>query len=196
MLRIGITGGIGSGKTTVCKIFETLGVPVYYADDRAKWLMVHEPKLVNQIKSLLGTEAYLPDGSLNRQYVAGKIFKKNSLRLGLNAIVHPAVQQDGQQWFNQLGDVPYGLYEAALLYESGGYQSFDFIIVVTAPEALRIERVVKRDGTTPEAVAARINSQMPEVEKVKKADFVINNDGQHSLIKEVLKIHHQLLDRC
>ncbi len=193
MLKIGITGGIGSGKTTVCKIFETLGVPVYYADDRAKGLMVNNAVLIRKIKALLGEGAYLADGSLNRAFVANKIFTDDALRLGLNALVHPAVHEDGQEWFKKQDKAPYALYEAALLFESGGYKEFDHIIVVTAPEAVRIARVVNRDNTTPEAVAARIKSQMPEAEKVEKADYIIDNDGEHALLKQVIQLHRELL---
>ncbi len=193
MLKIGITGGIGSGKTTVCKIFETLDIQVYYADDRAKWLMANNAVLVTKIKDLLGAGAYHANGTLNRAFVAEKIFNDDQLRLGLNALVHPAVQHDGREWFKKQANAPYALYEAALLYESGGYKGFDKIIVVTAPEDVRINRVVKRDNSDPDAVAARIRSQLPESEKVARADYIINNDGTQSLLKQVLELHHTLL---
>lgn len=197
MLRIGITGGIGSGKTTVCKIFETLEIPVYYADDRAKWLMVNSPTLQNGIRQLFGKKAYGEDGSLNRAHISSIAFKDTAKLQKLNALVHPAVFVDGENWQQEqlaLG-VPYTIKEAALIYESGSHQTLDKVIVVTAPEELRIDRVMKRDGLAAEAIKDRIARQMPEEEKVARADYVIHNDGEQSLIKQVLAIHHQLIDQ-
>lgn len=196
MLRIGITGGIGSGKTTVCKIFETLEIPIYYADDRAKWLMVHSPSLQTGISQLFGEEAYHQDGSLNRAHIGSIAFKDTAKLQKLNALVHPAVFVDGEHWQREqlaLG-APYTLKEAALIYESGSDKALDKVIVVTAPEVLRIERVMERDDIAAEAVRERIDKQMPEEEKVALADFVIYNDGQQSLIKQVLAIHRKLME--
>ena len=118
-LKVGITGGIGSGKTTVCKIFETLGIPVYYADDRAKTLMVEDEKLISDIKNIFGVEAYSPNGELNRKHIADIAFH-NLLKLKeLNAVVHPAVLEDGNRWHAEQKDVPYTLKEAALIFEIG-----------------------------------------------------------------------------
>lgn len=195
MLRIGITGGIGSGKTTVCKIFETLHIPIYYADDRAKWLMVNSPALKNGILQLFGDKAYSSEGVLNRAHIGSIAFSSPAKLQKLNALVHPAVFVDGENWQQEqlaLG-APYTLKEAALIYETGSYKTLDKVIVVTAPEDLRIERVMKRDGLTAEEVKDRIARQLPEEEKVEKADFVIQNDGTHSLIKQVLSIHQELL---
>ena len=197
MLRIGITGGIGSGKTTVCKIFETLQIPVYYADDRAKWLMVNSPTLQNGIRQLFGKKAFGEDGSLNRAHISSIAFKDTAKLQKLNALVHPAVFVDGENWQQEqlaLG-VPYTIKEAALIYESGSHQTLDKVIVVTAPEELRIDRVMKRDGLPAEAIRDRIARQMPEEDKVARADYVIHNDGEQSLIKQVLAIHHQLIDQ-
>lgn len=199
-LKVGITGGIGSGKTTVCKIFETLGIPVYYADDRAKALMTEKQTLVDAIKALLGHQAYLADGSLNRQYISDMAFKNPSILTQLNALVHPAVFEDGIKWHDNQKNTPYTLKEAALLYESGSYQNLDKIITVYTPSVLRIERVLKRSAMSPiqgvamtkEDVEARIAKQMPDEEKVKRADFVIYNDGQQALIPQVMTIHHEL----
>lgn len=195
MLKVGITGGIGSGKTTVCKIFATLGIPIYYADDRAKWLMVNSPALQTGIINLFGKEAYYEEGQLNRAYIGGIAFKHPKKLQKLNALVHPAVFVDGENWQQeQLAlQVPYTLKEAALLYESGSHKFLDKMIVVTAPEEMRIERVMKRDGLDREAIQDRIARQMPEAEKVAQADYVINNDGQLLLIPQVLEIHQQLL---
>jgi dephospho-CoA kinase len=191
-LKIGITGGIGSGKTTVCKIFDTLGIPVYYADDRAKALMVEDKKLINLIKQTFGKEAYLPDGTLNRAHISQIAFT-NPLKLTeLNAAVHPAVLLDGEKWHKAQKGVPYTLKEAALLYESGSDAVLDKIIMVFTPKNIRIERVLGRGGLTREEIEARIAKQMPDEEKVKKADFIIFNDGEKGLIEQVLVIHRKL----
>lgn len=195
-LKIGITGGIGSGKTTVCRIFETLGIPVYYADDRAKALMVENPDLIKRIKELFGEAAYLPDGSLNRAYIADIAFH-NPLKLNeLNAAVHPAVWLDGEAWHNAQTHAPYTLKEAALLFESGGNLLLDKIITVVAPEETRIERVLLRGGGTLKRsdIEARIAKQLPDEEKVKKSDFVIQNDGNQALIPQVLAIHNRIMN--
>lgn len=192
MQHLGITGGIGSGKTTVCKIFETLGIPIYYADDRAKFLMSHDPNLIMGIIELFGQEAYLEPQVLNRAHIAQVAFNDKDKLTQLNALVHPAVARDGLEWQAAQYDVPYTLKEAALLYESGSYRSLDKIIVVTAPLKLRIERVMARDGAKREEVEARIAKQMPESEKVNMADFVIYNDGEQALIPQVMSIHRQL----
>lgn len=191
-LRIGITGGIGSGKTTVCQIFATLGIPVYYADDRAKWLMGNDPQLIATLKDAFGEKTYTEQGTLDRAYLAELVFNNQEQLDILNSIVHPAVREDGIRWDEQHQDTPYTLREAALLYESGIYQLLDQIITVTAPEALRIQRVMERDGLREEQVKARMDKQWPEEKKVALADFVIHNDGQHSLIRQVFQIHQQL----
>jgi len=196
MLKVGITGGIGSGKTTVCRIFEVLGIPVYYADDRAKAIMVENTAVVEQIKNLFGSEAYLPDGSLNRAHIAEVAFNDQEKLNQLNGIVHPAVFADGDAWHKQQTDVPYTLKEAALLFESGGYKLMDKMITVVAPEELRIQRVVQRDGSSKEQVQKRIAKQMLDEEKIKPADYVIHNDGTHLLTKQVLEIHNDLLKQA
>lgn len=193
MLKVGITGGIGSGKTTVCKIFETLGIPVYYADDRAKWLMTHDPELVEAISNTFGQDAYSPEGQLNRAYLAKVVFGDNEKLAQLNALVHPAVFRDGSQWHHSQTDAPYTLREAALLFESGSYRAIDKMIVVTAPLELRVKRVIERDQVTADAVMARIEKQWPEEEKVKRADFVVLNDGERLLVPQVLEIHRSLM---
>lgn len=191
MLTVGITGGIGSGKTTVCKIFEKLGVPVYYADDRAKWLLNNHKDIIQQVKNLLGEESYL-NNEINRPYIAQKVFNDKNLLQQYNEIVHPAVAFDTLEWMQQHLYKKYILKEAALLVETGIYQTLDKLIVVTAPKEIRIERVIKRDGLSREAVEARINNQMPEEDKIKYADFIIINDGNHDLEQQVNKIHTAL----
>ncbi|MFT5168378.1 MAG: dephospho-CoA kinase [Saprospiraceae bacterium] len=192
MIKAGITGGIGSGKTTVCKIFEVLGIPVYYADERAKWLMVNDPDLIRQLKAAFGDEVYFKNGILNRQYLANLIFNDQSKLETINNIVHPAVQLDSEIWNSEHGTVPFTLKEAALFFENGSYVKMDKMITVTAPESLRIQRVIARDHTDEASVKARIDKQLPESEKVKLSDFVINNDGSQSLILQVLAIYNQL----
>jgi dephospho-CoA kinase len=192
MQHLGITGGIGSGKTTVCKIFETLGIPVYYADDRAKYLMSHDPVLIAGIIELFGSEAFLEPHLLNRAHIAQVAFNDKEKLNQLNALVHPAVAQDGLNWQVAQHNVPYTLKEAALLFESGSYRNLDKIIVVAAPLELRIQRVMARDEAKREEVEARISKQMPEAEKVKLADFVINNDGKSPLISQVMAIHFKI----
>ncbi len=190
--KVGITGGIGSGKTTVCSIFETLGIPVYYADDRAKWLMIHNLVVKKGIIQLFGEAAYTVDGALNRKYIADIAFQ-NPGKLGeLNKVVHPAVFKDGENWHRKQIYVPYTLKEAALLFESGSYIQMDKIITVTAPLEIRIQRVIERDQTDREKVLARIQQQMPQEEKAERSQYIIVNDGQHSLIQQVLNIHKKL----
>lgn len=192
MKKIGITGGIGSGKTTVCRIFEQLGVPVYYADSRAKALMTQNKTIVEGITKLFGRNAYLHDGTLNNAHIASMAFNDNSLLASLNALVHPQVGIDFESWASKQKSA-YILKEAALLFESGSYKNLDAIIMVSAPENLRIERVLERDKTTHEAVIKRINNQWPESEKMQLSDYIIVNDGQSMLVPQVLNLHQKIL---
>ncbi|HHS95458.1 MAG TPA: dephospho-CoA kinase [Phaeodactylibacter sp.] len=192
MLKVGITGGIGSGKTTACKKFAILGIPTYYADERAKQLMVENKTLVRQIKKLFGNSAYTPSGELNRPHIAAIAFADKAKLALLNALVHPAVQKDSMHWFRSLKACPFALYEAALLFEAGNDKNMDYIITITAPLELRIQRVMHRDSIPREAVLARIQHQMNEAEKVKRADFVIYNDHTHKLTPQVVHIFHLL----
>jgi dephospho-CoA kinase len=192
-MKIGITGGIGSGKSTVCKIFAILGVPIYYADDRAKWLMEHNPDLVTGIKNLFGEDAYLADGVLNRPLIAAAAFNDPAKLNQLNGLVHPQVFEDGSAWQREHDHFPYTLREAALIFESGIYKHLDKVITVYAPLELRLQRVMARDNTTEEAVKARIARQLPDEEKVRQSQFVILNDGQKSLIPQVMAIHQEIM---
>jgi dephospho-CoA kinase len=195
MLRVGITGGIGSGKTTACKLFEKLGVPVYYADVRAKQLMEDDKKLRLSIIEHFGNDAYLSDGSLNRVYLASIVFQNEQKLQLLNSLVHPVVAADSESWNSVLAQkgFAYSLREAALLIETGTYRFLDKLILVTAPEEERIKRVMMRDHVTKEQVQARINAQIPESEKLSLADFVIQNTDLISLAQQVKNIHEQLL---
>ncbi len=192
-LKIGITGGIGSGKTTVCKIFETYGIPIYYADDRAKLLMVNNVEVIQEIKKVFGKEAYFGDGNLNRKYIGAVAFQDQSKLKALNEIVHPAVKKDGELWQLDHSKSPYTIKEAALLFESGNFATLDKIITVVSPLELRIERVMARDKSSREQVQSRINKQWNDEDKVKLSDFIIYNDHENSLIKQINKIHNTLI---
>lgn len=193
MLKIGITGGIGAGKTVVSRIFQTLGTPVYNADNRAKWLQVHDEDLKQQIKTAFGEESYTSNGALNRSYLANKVFNnKEELQL-LNGLVHPAVASDFDAWCDENSGKPYVLKEAALLFETGSYKQLDATIVVTAPKDIRKARVLNRDKQrTEKEVEAIMEKQMSETERLALADYVIRNDGNTFLIHQVLELHKQL----
>jgi dephospho-CoA kinase len=196
MLKVGITGGIGSGKTTVCQIFEKLGVPVYYADQRAKELMEDDKQLRRDIQQEFGADIYDAEGHLDRRRLAGIVFSNEEKLQKLNNLVHPAVFRDNQSWNEVLAkkNYPYTLREAALLVETGSYLTLDKLIVVSAPEEDRINRVIARDDATREQVLARIKAQMPEEQKVKYADYIIFNDRIMDLVPEVTKIHVDLMN--
>ncbi|MBK6936048.1 MAG: dephospho-CoA kinase [Chitinophagaceae bacterium] len=186
MLQIGLTGGIGSGKSTVAKVFETLGIPVYYADDAAKKLMNTDEKLKQEIIKTFGSESY-QKGILNRPYIASVVFAdKEKLEL-LNSIVHPATIADSQDWV-AAQKAPYIIREAALLFESGANTGLDYVIGVSAPLPLRLQRVMQRDGLSAEEIIQRINRQMDEEEKLKKCDFVICNDEQSLIIPPIVEL--------
>lgn len=188
MKVVGITGGIGSGKTTVCQIFESLGVPVYYADSRAKQLMAHNTALKAKIVQAFGEKAY-SNGELNRAYLAKEVFGSKEKLSVLNGLVHPAVADDFDEWLEENKQADYVLKEAAILFESGAYHNVDVTVLVIAPTDLRIERVVARDGTTREDVLQRMNNQWTQERKAKLADHIINNDGSQLIIPQVLELH-------
>lgn len=191
MLKIGLTGGIGSGKTTVATIFNSFGIPIYNSDERAKLLMNSNIELINSIKKLLGEEAYL-ENKLNRAYISQKVFTTPALLQQLNELVHPKVAEDFEIWCIENKDTPFVIKEAAILIESKAYLTLDKIIVVNAPKNIRIQRVLERDNTNIEAVEARIENQITEEERNNFADFVITNDGKSSLIKQVNNIIEEL----
>ena len=193
MLKIGITGNIGSGKTTVSKIFEILGVPVFYADDTAKSVMVKDPVLIDALKKEFGSESYFDDGSLNRKHIASIVFNNEAELEKLNAIVHPAVFRAFDNWVTAIKNVPYVVKEAALLFESSSYQMCDKTIMVAAPFELRINRVVQRDNLTRAEVESRNARQFSEEKKVGLADFVIRNDDTELVIPQVLELHRKFL---
>lgn len=191
MKIVGITGGIGSGKTTVAKMFESFGIPVYYADDEAKNLTATSPVIREGLIGLLGEETF-KNGVLDRKYMAGKIFNDKDLLEKANAIIHPQVALHFENWVSNQS-TPYVLKEAAILFESGSYQQCDKTILITAPEDIRIQRVMERDGVSKEEVLARIKNQWPDSEKKKLADFIVENIDLNSTEKKVQKLHTQLL---
>lgn len=185
MLSIGITGGIGSGKTTICRIFEVLGIPVFYADTAAREVMENDPLLRAQIISLLGEEAY-PNGVIDRKAIAGKVFGDVEKLAALNALVHPATARAWQAFQEVHYTAPYILKEAAILFESGAHKTVDKTVCVTAPEDLRLSRAMARDGSSEEAIRSRMARQMPEEEKLRLCDFVVVNDDVVAVLPQVL----------
>ena len=193
ILKIGITGGIGSGKSTVAKVFEMLGIPVYYADDTAKKLMNEDVFLKKQLIDAFGKEIY-QNGVLNRSSLSELVFNNPEKLSQLNGIVHPATIADAEYWMQQQHSV-YAIKEAAILFESGANKYVDKVIGVFAPVQLRISRVMQRDNSTQEEVTARMNKQMEEEKKMKLCDYVIINDEQELIIPQVLKIHEAILKK-
>jgi dephospho-CoA kinase len=194
MKIIGITGGIGSGKTTACKIFQELGVPVYYADDRAKELMTTNAVLKNKIVQAFGKKAY-SGNDLDRAYLAQQIFGSKEKLSIINGLVHPAVANDFEEWLEERNDEKYVLKEAAILFENGAYQDVDITVLVIAPQDVRLERVINRDGSSKEDVLKRMNNQWTQERKVKLADHILNNSGTQLLIPQVLELHQNFCDK-
>ncbi len=192
-LQIGITGGIGSGKSLVTKIFACLGIPVYDADSHAKELMTTDGILISQIKKEFGDLSYLNDGTLNRKYLSEVVFNQQEKLDILNGLVHPRVRHDFVRWTDRYGDKPYVIREAALLFETGVYRLLDRTVVVYAPEDVRIRRVMKRDNRPEAQVRAIIRKQLSEEEKKALADDIIYNDDSILVIPQVLALHHRLL---
>lgn len=193
-LKIGITGGIGTGKTLISSIFKVMGIPVYDADSRAKWLMAYDPDLGYEVRSLLGDRSFIAEGKPDTAFIAAAVFGNETLLEKLNAIVHPAVGKDFEAWAMEHHSAPYVLKEAALLYESGSYHSLDRIIVVASPIELRLKRLQARDPQrSPEQILSIIDRQLPDAEKISRADDVLYNDGQHMIIPQVLALHEKYL---
>lgn len=189
---VGVTGGIGSGKSTICKIFEVLGCKTYYADDRAKWLMENDASLVESVKRLFGNEAY-SEGKLNRKLIADKVFREGFLLDKLNSLVHPAVKSDFEKWISENQSSKILLKEAALLFETGSYKELDHCILVVADEQTRIKRVIQRDEhRNEEGVKEIIKKQMTDEKKIPLASYIVDNNGKNSVINQVLAIYKKL----
>jgi dephospho-CoA kinase len=193
-LQVGITGGIGSGKSLVCRIFNTFGVPVYDADSRAKQLYIQNTELKEQIIDAFGAQAYTAAGQLNRAYLAAQVFNDSHKVFLLNKLVHPKVAEDYRAWVQQHIQFPYLIKEAALLFESGSFTSLNTIITVFTPVELRLQRIISRDNhRTVQEIEAIISKQLAEEEKIDRADFVIYNDEKHLIIPQILHLHQKFL---
>jgi dephospho-CoA kinase len=191
ILKIGLTGGIGSGKSVIAKIFSTLGIPVFYADVAAKNVMHEDGMLKQKIKETFGEASY-DNETLNRKYISDIVFKDPFRLEQLNAMVHPATIAAAEKWMKQQ-NAPYAIKEAALLFEAGSTEGLDYIIGVYAPQHLRIQRVMQRDNVLREEVLARMNHQINEEMKMRLCDFVIVNDEQQLVIPQVLKLHEKFI---
>lgn len=193
MLKVGVTGGIGSGKSMVCRVFETLGIPVFYADTAAKQLMETDTALVSSIKELFGDDIYTA-GKLNRERVSSLVFKNPELLQQLNKLVHPATIKYGKEWIQQQ-KAPYTIKEAAIFFETGTHTDMDVIIGVYAPKELRIQRAMQRDSVAEEKILQRMAQQMDEEEKMKRCHYVIINDDATAVIPQVMKLHEELMKK-
>lgn len=191
VLKVGLTGGIGSGKSTIARIFELLGVPVYYADAASKRLYHTDKELMASLKAHFGDDIYTED-QLNRQKLAGLVFNDPAKLELLNRLVHPPTIKDAEEWMARQ-TAPYVIKEAALLFESGSVSGLDYVIGVYAPVHLRIKRTMDRDIVSREEVQARMNRQIDEDIKMRLCDFVITNNEQQLVIPQVVQLHQQLL---
>lgn len=195
MYKVGLTGGIGAGKSLVAQMFKVLGVPVYNSDIEAKKLMTQHPEVKAQVIEAFGEVSYLWDGQVNREYLAAVVFNQPEKLKILNSIVHPALWKDSVEWAERQAPKPYTIHEAAILFETGGYKNMDFNILIYAPADERILRTMNRDKVDRHAVIARMDKQMPEEKKMDLVDHVIYNDGSNSLITQVVELHHLLLEK-
>jgi dephospho-CoA kinase len=194
MKKIGITGGIGAGKSLICEVFQLLGIPNYPADYRAKWLQSNDPELKAKITHQFGEEAYFENGDLNRDYLSKEVFGDDEKLKLLNSLVHPAVGKDFEKWCIQHSDKPYILKEAALLFETGSYKQLDATINVHANQELRLKRTLERDPQrTKESVLAIMKNQFSDEKRMGLADYVIYNDESKSVIKQVMELHEELV---
>jgi len=201
MFRVGLTGGIGSGKSTIAAIFEVLDIPVSYADREARKVMNEDPELRATIIEHFGAQSYIdgeghpnPDGQLNRKYIAGQVFTDPARLELLNSLVHPATIREGRKWMHALeGRYPYAIREAAIIFETSSAAHLDFIIGVYAPETLRIHRTMQRDHISRDEVLQRMKNQIDEEIKMRLCDAVIVNDDQHAVLPQVLQLHQKLI---
>jgi len=188
-LLIGVTGGIGSGKSMVCRLFECLDIPVYYADSRAKWLTNHDPEIREKVVALLGHEAYDSAGHYNTRFVASAVFNNEPLLKALNAIIHPVVLRDTRDWVAQNAGAPYLVKEAAIMAKAGQANALDYVVVVEAPVELRIQRILQRDNRAEQEIRAIIERQISDESRREISDFIVQNDNDSELIPQVLRLH-------
>ncbi len=191
MIKVGITGNIGSGKSTVCRIFKTLGIPVFFADIEAR-MLYFDTDVIKKVKDAFGAVVF-KQGEVDTKALAKIVFSDKEALKKINGIIHPAVMKRYEEWLLQHKDAPYTLHEAAVLFENGLQDIFDKIICITAPEQVRLSRVVKRDGVPPEDVLKRMENQWDDGKKAAMSDYVIVNDGKRFLIPQIMKIHNDLL---
>jgi dephospho-CoA kinase len=191
MIKIGITGGIGSGKSTACKVFKTLGIPVFEADNIARQLVNSSSEIRNQLIQVFGEAVYLPDQTINRKYLSGIVFNNSSLLAQLNGIVHPVVRNEFEEWCSKQNSA-YILHEAAILFESGFYKLMDKTITVVTDEDERIQRVMKRDGITIELVKQRIKNQWTDEQRMVLADYIIYNNDDELIIPQIIDIDKKI----
>ncbi|MFN4147124.1 MAG: dephospho-CoA kinase [Runella sp.] len=195
MLRVGVTGGIGAGKSLVCRVFEALGVPIYTADERAKWLLNHDLALKAAVRQLLGSEAYLPDGQYHRNWVASQVFQNPDLLQQLNALVHPRVKEDTIAWVNQHSLKPYIIKEAAIMDKPNAQNQLDCVVVVHAPVALRVARVRQRDPHRSEKeILDIIARQQPDTDRLAIADYIVYNDETQLLLPQIWLLHQKFIN--
>jgi dephospho-CoA kinase len=196
MKKIGITGGIGSGKTTACEIFKLLGVPVFHADIEARNLQNNDITIKKLLIDRFGAEIYTHEGMLDRKQLAGIIFSDPEALAAVNAIIHPVVRQCFIKWLENHQDSAYVLYEAAVLFESGYASDFDKNILIMAGDALRIKRVMERDYISEDLVKQRIRNQIPDFEKIDKVDYILENSGNKLLLPEIIKLDQLIREDC
>jgi dephospho-CoA kinase len=192
VLKVGLTGGIGSGKSTAAKIFEVLGVPVYYADKEAKRLMNEDAPVKKEIIKIFGEKAYA-NNKLDRKYISSIVFSDPVKLDSLNAIVHPATKKDAEAWM-QKQNTAYAIHEAALIFEAKVNERLDHVIGVSAPEELRVKRAMERDNVSREEILKRMSQQLDEKSKMSKCDFILVNDENKLLIPQVVELHQKLID--
>ncbi len=193
MLKVAITGGIGSGKSLVCQVFKTLGIPIFDADAVSNQLVEHDAALKTAIIELFGKEAY-KNNIYNRKYIASIVFSQVEMLQALNALIHPKAIEAAKQWFGKQQS-PYAIKEAAILFESNAEKDIDIIIGVTAPEQIRVKRVMQRTGYSKEEVIKRMQQQMPDEEKMAKCNYVIQNNDTDAILPQILQIHQQLINK-
>jgi len=194
MLKVGITGGIGSGKSVVCRVFATLGIPVFNADDASRYLLDSDVSLQASVKALLGNDTFT-NGKLDRARIASIVFNDPSKLTALNELIHPATIRYGEEWMAGQ-NAPYAIKEAAIFFESGSYKAMDVMVGISAPLELRITRAMQRTGSSRQQMLDRIARQMDEDEKMKRCEYVIVNDGEQAIIPQVLQLHQALLGKA